>query len=293
VNVTAIRRRVPILVLATAIQAAALHAEPANASSSSGPGTHIIGSGDAFARVAPVGIALVAGVRYKHVSSFDEEEHYDVSSVEFGGTVLACPAYVEPGVHIEYLPFPFLVLRAEGDIFKFTGAYAGLLRFPSAGSAFGDTQLNAMRGQEQGAWAERGAATATLRAKVGPMIARSETTVGVYHFEDKGPYLYESEYDTLLARSDALVDNRSQLFVQAYRGSGDVILLVGPAYEVTRSIATGLNRERVGGALVLVPADAWGDFRRPRLVIYAGVNVTDPNRTGTPFGLLGLGFDIE
>jgi hypothetical protein len=257
------------------------------------PPSHVIGSGDVFGRLAPAGTAVLAGIRYQRVFGYDEKERYETSYVQAGAALLVCPPYLEPGLSVELLPVPFLVLRAEGNLFRFNGMYQGLLRFPTAKSAFGDAQLESLSGKEQEGWAERGLLSATVRLKFGPVVIRSETAGALYHFEDPGPYLYESEYDTLLAPTDGIIDNRSQVLFQIYRGSGDATLLVGPAYEVTRAVTTKLNRERVGGAAYFVPVDAWGGIRRPHAFFYSGVNVTDPNRTGAPFAVLGIGAEIE
>jgi hypothetical protein len=254
-------------------------------------GARVIGQFDAMGRVNPPGEALSGGVAYRSVLAYDDARHHERAAWEIGAGVIVTPAFVEPGVHAELVPLPFLALRAEGNAFAFLGANLGLARFPAANSAFGDAQL--ATAPVRATTGERAAGTLTLRTEIGRFVPRNETTVAYYHFEDAGPYIYENENDTLLAPSDGLLVNRTQLLVEAWRGGKDATLLVGPSYEQVRTFSTALDRGRAGAVASWVPADAWGALRRPRVLVLAGFDVVDPNRRGQPYALLGIGADVE
>jgi hypothetical protein len=248
---------------------------------------------DTLVRANPGGAAVVAGAFHRRVLDRDEEEHVDAAYVQAGVGLTLTPAYAQPGVHVEASPAPFAILRVEGSALRFSGFAQGLLRFDSATAPFGGGVLSARAGEEQAAWGARLATTLTLRARVGALIPRLEASVAAYRFDDRGPFLYESEYDTLLAQKDALVCVRALGLVRAWHAGEDAVLLAGPAVEVVRTVETRLARTRVGAVGYFVPVDAWGALRRPRVFALGGVDAVDRNRAGTPYALLGIGADFE
>lgn len=283
------------VLLCLVVTSRAAHGEEADRSPTHPPPSvdRFFGFFGVFGRANPVGLALVTSVDYRRVFGVDAREGYETGYAEAGASVLVAPDYLEPGVHVEVLPAPFAILRVEANAFRFFGTLGGLLRFPTRGSTFDDDTFARLRGQEHVAWAERGAAVGTLRFKAGRFLLRNETTVALYHFNDPGPYLYEGEYDTLLARDDGILVDRLQVFFIPWNPSPDRILLVGPAYEVTRTFETHLNRERVGGAVFWMPMETLGAVKRPQLFANVGTNITDPNRTGGVFGIVGLAAEVE
>lgn len=64
-------------------------------------------------------------------------------------------------------------------------------------------------------------------------------------------------------------------------------------YEYTRAARTGVERQRLGALLFWVPAAKGLGLDRPRLLLLGGVNLTDRNRSGEPFVLVGPGGDLD
>ncbi len=132
-----------------------------------------------------------------------------------------------------------------------------------------------------------------LRAKVGRLVIRNQSDVDRYVLSRSSGWYYEWEYDTLLAASDWLIANRTALMVELWRGAKDATLLVGPMYDITRAGAAKIIRQRVGLSAYWAPAARWLGFDRPKVYALAGVNLSDRNREGEPFALLGVGGDFE
>jgi len=251
--------------------------------------------GDVYGRVDPDGAALVVGAFHRSVYAVDEAERLDARYVQVGGTVVVTPAYVAPGAYVEVAPAPFVVLRVGLDAFGFLGVPGGqgLLRFHDATHGFGSEALASLAGDERTGLAGRASASLTLRAKWGPLIPRVDVAASAYRFADPGPYLYESEHDTLLAPADGLLEGRAALLVQAWRAGSDSLLVAGPVVEATRTAVTGLARTRVGALGYFVPVDVWGALRRPHVFATGGVDAVDPNHAGEPYAVLGVGAEWE
>jgi hypothetical protein len=248
---------------------------------------------DTFALVAPDGVMLTAGVL----------RHWDVEDgdspllrgryFEAGGSAGANPAYAQGAIFVEWVPLALLQVRLEYDAYGYFGRNGALLRFPSPASRFGEREIAAAAGSEQRALGQRVLLSPTLRAQVGRLVLRSQTDLGWYALATTPGWFYEMEYDTLVARRDLVVSNRSALLVELWRGAGEAMLLAGPGYEVTHASRAAITRQRVEGAVFWSPCDRLGAVQRPRLVTTAGVNLADRNRRHEAFALVGVGADMD
>lgn len=252
---------------------------------------HVVAEFDAFARVNPLGLALLAGVYYRNVWSRDRDAHYETAYVQAGAAGLITPAYGQLGAHVEILPLPFLVLRADYALQAFVGANRGLIGFERADQAFGDAELDARDNQAKTALAHRIGAEVVLRAKVGRFVARNTSQLYYYHYRTSQPYVYESEFDTLLENSDELWNNRLQFGVDVSSQATPALTLLGPFYEITRSFGSDIRRQRVGGFFYM-EGESWLGLQKPRVYALSGLNLEDRNRQGSLFFLLGVGTNI-
>lgn len=256
------------------------------------PGTRVLATADVAARIGPPGAALRVGLVLHHSYEVDASGGQENSYLEGGLAVVATPATLEPQAHLEYLPVPFLVLRAEFAAVRYLGINYGLLNFDSPQADFGSAALSARKGDEQTAWGIRGGVSVTPRVKFGRVLLRSKLSATAYRFDQPGPYVYDADLDTLLGTTDLVLTNRSDMLFELHRGPGAETLLLGPSVEVRRTLDSALSRTRVGAALWYVPSERWGDLHQPRFYAQAGINLTDPNRQGEPFGALGFGADF-
>ncbi len=135
--------------------------------------------------------------------------------------------------------------------------------------------------------------SSVLRARLGRVVVRNQTDLDWYALSRTPGWYHESEYDTLLARNDWLVANRTALVANLWDGPRGATFLLGPMYDVTRSGAAAIIRQRAGGVLFFAPAGAWLGFDRVRVYALGGVNLSDRNRRGEPFGVIGLGGDLD
>jgi hypothetical protein len=256
----------------------------------SGSGGKVRAHLDTIGRLNPIGLVVLAGVYYRHVWDHNRELDFDAGYVQLGATGMFSPAFLQPAAYVDVVPLPFLVLRAEYALQAFLGANRALLRFDDAKQPFGDAALDNRRVETGLAHRLRG--SATLRAKVGRIVALNEATLYYYHFNASGPYFYESEFDTLLEPSDVLWADRLQLGVDVSAQDGPRMTLVGPFYELTQAGAADLRRQRLGAYAFWEDDISWLGFASVRLYGLAGVNLEDRNREGGIFVLLGGGGDI-
>ncbi len=282
---TALRLLVLGAALGASLAGTATRAEPA--------ATRTTVSADAFARAAPDGAMLVTGVRRRWGAEDGDSALLRGRYFEVGASMGVNPAYSEATARLEWVPIAPLQLRAQYDLYGFFGANGALLRFPSASSRFGAAQIKAAGGSETSGLGHRLLFSPVLRARVGPIVLRSQTDLAWFALSSSEGWFYEWEYDTLLARRDLVVSNRSTLFFELWRGAGEATLLAGPGYEVTHAARAGITRQRAEGVLFWTLADGLGFLARPRLFAMAGVNVVDRNRQGDPFAVLGVGADLD
>src|SRR6188768_131865 len=192
------------------------------------PGTRIVATADTAFRMAPLGAALVTGVYVRQTYGVDPSGRYESSYLQGGAGVMVTPASIEPQLHAEYVPAPYLVLRAELGGVRYFGANYGLLSFDDANAAFRDSELSARRGDAHGAWAMKGSFSLTPRLKLGPVHLHNKLRITAFHFDDHGPYVYEAENDTLLATTDVVLSSRTDVLAEVFGGPGARTFMLGP-----------------------------------------------------------------
>ena len=275
-----------------ALAASALVARAADPAAG-GPAIRTSLTADLYGHLAPEGVQLnVGAVRRWSVPDVDSallRGRY----AELGVSAGSNPAYAQGAVWGEWVPVAPLQLRVQYDLYGFYGANGSLLRFPSASSPFGDAEIDALAGTERTGIGHRLMAVPVLRARLGPVVLRNQTELAWYRMSSEPGWYYEWEYDTLLASSDLVVNDRLAAMVELWRGAGAATLLAGPAWELTHSAKADITRQRAEGVLFWSPADRLGPFARPRVIAVVGLNVQDRNREGDLFAILGAGADLD
>ncbi len=277
-------RRAATLALAAAVMLA-------SAPAAAGGTTTVIA--DAVGRLGPPGVMVFAGGALRWPQDDGPSLLTRGRYAQFGATLGVNPAYAQGSLAAEWVPVAPLQLRLQYDALAFFGVNGALLRFPSRDSKFGREEFDALRGEEQTGMGHRMMFSPVVRARIGRVIVRNQTDLDWYLLSRSSGWYYEWEYDTLLAENDWLVANRTALMVELWRGGGDATLLVGPMYDVTRAGAARIVRQRLGASAYWAPAARWLGFHRPRVYALAGVNLSDRNREGEPFAVLGFGGDLD
>jgi hypothetical protein len=250
-------------------------------------------SGDMAGRLNPKGLGFSGRIKYRDVYQYSEK--YDTASAywQTGMGLNVSPAYGQADVHVEWLPWIFLSLRAEYDYYRFFGSYGSLLSFSSAKEPFGDDVVDD-RTDEESTSGQRFMFQPTLQGKIDRFIIRNQTVLAYYRFSGRGPYFLEQEYYTLLKDRDRLISNQTQVLYQVLQGNGgEKTLLIGPYFEITRADKAEITQQKIGGLLYWVPkASMWG-LDRPRMALKAGYHLKDPDRQGEMFVAFDLGFDLD
>jgi hypothetical protein len=272
---------------------AAVAAPRAGAEEAAPAGARTTLTGDLFARVAPDGAMIFAGVLRRWGVSDGDAPLLQGRYFQAGASVGVNPAYAQGAISGEWVPVAPLQLHAQYDLYEFFGANGALLRFPSAASRFGKAEQDALAGSDRSGVGHRLMLSPVLRARAGRLILRSQTDLAWFALSTAPGWFYEWEYDTLLAERDFLVSNRTTMLFEVWRGDGETTLLAGPGYEVTHAGKSGITRQRAEGVVYWSPATRLGDLDRPRLFAVAGVNIEDRNRQLEPFVVLGVGADID
>ncbi len=250
-------------------------------------------SADLAGRYGPAGLWLSAGVARRWPREDGASALARGRYAQVGLAAGVSPALAQGTLAAEWVPLAPLQLRLQYDLQGYFGANGVLLELPSEDARFGDGALDALSGREAAGVGHRVMFSPVLRARLGRLVLRSQTDLCWYALSSRPGWYHEVEYDTLLARQDWLVDSATVVFVELLGGRAGTSLLLGPLYEVTRSGAAAIVRQRVGSALYLSLAGRRLGLDRVRLYALAGVNLTDRNREGEPFAALGVGGDLE
>jgi hypothetical protein len=250
-------------------------------------------SGNLVVRANPMGAILFAGLAYCRPYRFDAERKVESAAIQFGLGAAVNGAFAQGGPFIEWMPVLPVQLRAQYDVYGFSGKNGSLLSFPTADSSFGDDVISARAGTEQRTWAQRFLVRPTLRLKIGRIVLRNQTDFARYQISGEGPYFFEREYDTLLKATDYLVSSRTGLLFVIKPGRTAPGFALGPAYEVTYARGAGLTRQRIGVQGSFIPDLGPGLLAGFRIYGMAGVNLQDHNRNHEPFLMIGVGSDLN
>lgn len=248
---------------------------------------------DAGGEVNPEGLLLLLGVHRRWTMGMDDALGIPSSYAQAGMGIGTTPAYGRANVHVEWLPVIFAKVRLQYDVFRFYGRETALLSFPSPDVRFGRSEVETKEGTEEAGYGNRILIRPTFYAKAGPFIISNQTDLAYFHFTGAGPYYLEWSYETLVRNGDHVLENRTNVLVQAWKGIGEESLLAGPFWEITHAAAADLTRRRAGVMAFWVPRNAMTSVGRLRIFAQYGVYVSDRNREGEGFGAAGIGVDYD
>ncbi len=248
--------------------------------------------GDLGGKINPRGLAFLGGIKYRNSYRYDEK--YDAVSAywQTGVDIGISPAFMQAGVHAEWMPWLFLPLRIRYDYIQYSGINDGLLSFPSADSPYGDDVRKDRRDEEK-THGSRIMFQPTLQGKIDRFIIRNQTDLAYYTFNGRGPYFLELWYNTLMKDDDWLVCNKTQLLYSVFPDKERRKLFAGPYYEVTRAFDAQITQQKLGVAVYWESADSIWHISRPHAGIMGGYHLEDPNRQGQFYVILGAGFEFD
>ena len=248
--------------------------------------------GDLGGKINPRGLGFLGGVKYRNSYRYDEKYDAVSSYWQAGIGVGISPAFMQAGVHAEWMPWLFLQMRVQYDYIEYLGINDGLLSFPSANSPYGD-DVRKDRHDEEKTHGSRIMFQPTLQGKVGRFIIRNQTDLAYYTFAGRGPYFLELWYNTLMKDGDYLVANRTQFLYTFFLDSKGKKLLAGPYYEVTRALDAQITQQKLGVALYWEPAPSLFYISHPHLGVMSGYHLEDPNRQGQFYLIVAAGFEFD
>jgi hypothetical protein len=248
---------------------------------------------DLSGRYNPLGLELRVTGSYRKEIGAPAVDDWPSPYIQGGIGLGLSPASTSASVHAEWMQLAFLVLRVQGDLFRYFGTNGVLLEFPDAHAPFGDEALEALAGRELSRFAGRLLLRPTLQAKVGRVVLRNQTDLSWYHFGEGGPYFREPQSDSLLKDGDGLVANRTVVLVELWSSGKNGALLAGPHYDWQKTFTAGIQRQRLSGVISFCPADRLGIMARPRINFQAGLCLQDRNREGQFFVGGGIGADFD
>lgn len=247
---------------------------------------------DLAGQVNPDGVVALFELSRRWIGTLNKELNIPASYFQTGLGLGSTPAYGILNAHLEWQPVIFASLRMQYDFYRYYGANAGLLSFPSAGSPFGEKEVEALEGREEAAYGNRFLVRPTLYATAGPILIMNRTDLAYVHYTGQGPFFLDWNYETLLSDDDHVIENRTNVLLELRKGTGKARILAGPYYEIMHASSSRLRRNRAGGMVSWIPADSWGPLKRPRVYAQAGVYLHDRNREGEGYAALGAGFDF-
>ncbi len=249
-------------------------------------------AGSMLGRINPQAGGFQGSIRYRNVYKYSDEYKMESAYWQTSFGVGISPAVIQAGVHAEWMPWLFLVMRVEYDYYAYLGVNNALLSFKSPDEHYGNSVLED-RDDEKTASGHHFLFQPSLQGKIGNVVLRNQTDLSYYRFSGRGPYYWEPAHDILLKDGDLLFANRTFVLYELYRKSPAETLLAGPYYEVTYADAANITQQKVGAAVYWTPADSLWQLKNPKVVMVTGYHLQDPNREGSLFLMLGAGFEYS
>jgi hypothetical protein len=187
-------------------------------------------------------------------------------SVLFGDTALTVeclcqftPSYVRVGPKVTFSPIAVLDLSAHYTVSPYFGTFTSLIAFDDPDIIWSDAVLNAETdaGNRGTGMARRWGTSATLKAKVGPVIVAGNGELRGWSFTTSdnvvGEYIYEPETDLLLTRTDTTLSTTGVLLYEKVL-SEDKTMRAGVMDSYTAAMTAGGSMHRLGPMATLSTA---------------------------------------
>ncbi len=241
----------------------------------------------------PLSGALIVGLRHQWNHARHPNVLLDNRREELGIEVNANPAYTDAAIYTEWTPLQVLVLRAQMDAFVYYGIFGAILRFPSAGLAFGDQVRVDRESEARPGVVTRFLSQATLQVQVGPVIARNSFEVDLIALHGDEEHWIDLQRDLLLSRRELLFTNDAQLLVEPYRRPDGTGLYVGGYHHIAYARYSGYRRQRLGLMGEWIFARQLWRMQKPRLIALSAYHLEDRNRQGGFYLIAAIGGEFD
>ncbi len=258
-------------------------------------------TGLVYVGTAPFQLLVAPGIEYTRVYHRDRNPLWDRAHIKGRASVLATPTSPGAQLDLEWMPLLPVILRARYSLMVFTGIPLGVgpgMPFDSASEPFDADTLNARQGEEETAVVQRATLSLTLRARLWRIFVTNELELaGWYVPGDSNRFYYEMYYDSMVARGklDGTLANKSMLLFRVWKGAGAAQLLVGAVNDYSLALRADIDRDRVGGIVVLTPSDKLLGVDRPTIMLASGATLLHRHRKDEFWAQLAitLGWDLS
>jgi len=193
----------------------------------------------------PIAAAIRGEVYYRYIYRKDTSPLWNDLYIQSGVQYLVSPAFARGGVHLEWLPIAVFQLRLRYDYDYYAGNAGSLLNFNSRNAAYSDKVVDARKGSELTAHANRIVINPILRVKFGEFIVRNSLNYYRYQISANHPYFLERSLDILVAQKGQIYSNKlSMLHILNLPTAKKT--LVGPLFEYLYSKEANLTQQRLG-----------------------------------------------
>ena len=241
-----------------------------------------------FAGWNPRAALLRLALERRWIYHRDDNPVLDRAHLQLGVSADVSPAFGRYGVNVQWLPVQALRLRVEYGLLVYHG-YISLLGFDSLGDDWSESVRIERSQQADVQIGHNLRIIPEVRMKVKRLVYLAIPEINLFALDHDDGLVFEPWYGLLTERTDWVILVRNLLLLEILDASHDHRLLAGAYYTYRRALGTGFENQRVGLAAVYSPADAWGPFEAPTLLVLAGFHIADRFTRLTPVILGGIG----
>ena len=228
----------------------------------------------------PLGIQDAFDVSWtKPTNRSDAPLHKD-AHLAFGVSSKLTPAFERVGAWFEYAPLSVLDLRIGIEPVYYFGTYKAILPFDRAAARFDDDVIEARVKEARSGLAGRLYLSPTLKARVGPVVARVKTELSFWRArKQESAFFYEPAWDTLIQASGSTLLSVEALALREFKRADGTTVLFGPVYDLTTVSGASVNRKQdVGLLLVWARSRNFHALKDPTVAVKAFYFLQDPWR---------------
>ncbi|MBI5516835.1 MAG: hypothetical protein HY909_23825 [Deltaproteobacteria bacterium] len=170
-----------------------------------------------LARLNPLGLFNELRVGYRHRLSHRAAPIFQNTFVGLSANLAASPAFLRPGVVLDFNPLAVLQLFAMYEFTQYFGTFQFLQSFPSASAAHADSLLrsNAANGLNQATTEHRVTFGATLQARVDALAIRTASRLTWISADVRAGdrALYDIWYDAMAQNGGWVYANDTDLLI--------------------------------------------------------------------------------
>lgn len=205
--------------------------------------------------------------------------------IEGGVVTQLSPAAIHPGLYVQAVPIAPLLLRASMQRLVFFGLFGAVVEYPDVDADWSSDVLSESQSRAQfgGGWFAEG--MATLRLKVGPIVAMHEQRLG-WLFVDRDNVgadkaWYEPVTDLLMAQEDYLHTMKTTVGALITGHIDHSFWLAGAHWERYSVARSAQLRDILGAVVMTRPVESW--VGGSVFGLLGGVLLTDQHRQYEPY----------